>query len=67
LNILKSGASVTEYAAFEQNNVKAVWAVKRQSTEEYHTFLVFSFIGHTRILRAGKDVYEVNLLYRIMT
>jgi len=62
LNILKNGASIAEYAAFEQNNVKAIWGVKKRMEDEYHSYLVFSFEGHTRILRAGKDVTEVRFL-----
>lgn len=59
LSILKNGASITEYAWFEQTHVKSIWALKQSSKDEFHSLLVFSFVGQTRILRAGKDVTEV--------
>lgn len=61
LKVLRHGLSVTEVAVSGlPGNPNAVWALKGSSNDEYHRYIVVSFINATLVLSVGETVEEVN-------
>jgi len=61
LRILRHGLAVTEMAVSElPGNPNAVWAVKKNATDEHHTYIVVSFVNATIVLSIGETVMEVS-------
>jgi len=61
LRILKHGLSVTEMAQSDiPGNPNAVWSVKRDMKDEYHKYIVVSFLNATMVLSIGETVEEVS-------
>jgi len=59
LGVIQNGVSFVEYASFEQSGVQGIWALKASYNDEYHSFLVFAFVGETRLMTAAHSIEEV--------
>lgn len=58
--LLRHGLEVTEMAKSDlPGSPNAVWTVKRNSDEEYDSFIVVSFVNATLVLSIGETVEEV--------
>lgn len=61
LRILKHGLDVTEMAQSDiPGNPNAVWSVKSNVEDDYHKYIVVSFLNATMVLSIGETVEEVN-------
>lgn len=61
LRILRHGLAVTEMARSElPGNPQGAWAVRSSSRDEYHEFIVISFVDRTLVLRIDETVTEVS-------
>ncbi|XP_019849007.1 PREDICTED: splicing factor 3B subunit 3-like isoform X2 [Amphimedon queenslandica] len=60
LRVLRHGLEVTEMAVSElPGNPHAVWTVKKDSKEDFDSYIVVSFMNATLILSIGETVEEV--------
>ncbi|KAI9277669.1 CPSF A subunit region-domain-containing protein [Umbelopsis sp. AD052] len=58
--ILRHGLEVSEMAVSElPGNPSAVWTTKLKADDEYHSYIVVSFINATLVLSIGETVEEV--------
>ncbi|VDK31675.1 unnamed protein product [Taenia asiatica] len=58
--LLRHGLEVTEMAKSDlPGSPNAVWTVKRNSEEEYDSFIIVSFVNATLVLSIGETVEEV--------
>jgi splicing factor 3B subunit 3 len=58
--ILRHGLEVSEMAVSElPGNPSAVWTTKLKANDEYHSYIVVSFINATLVLSIGETVEEV--------
>jgi len=61
LRVLRHGLAVTEMAVSElPGNPNAVWAVKKNLSDEYNSYIVVSFVNATIVLAIGETVVEVS-------
>jgi splicing factor 3B subunit 3 len=60
LKILRHGLSVTEMAVSElPGNPSAIWSLKGATNDEFHKYIVVSYINATMVLSVGETVEEV--------
>jgi len=60
VSIVRYGLEITELAVSQlPANPNAIWTLKKSARDQYHTYIVVSFINATLVLKIDENVEEV--------